>query len=828
MRGRMHQRLIAGWGAALTAAALLLALCDDTPAAAATAPTGSIVIRAPGTSAALALNVSGDCTEYDVLVDGSVWLRGGGPAFHLNSRWWEAGAGLTLHSKETETGIDPQLGRFSALSAEWSAGGVRVVTIWRVHPSAITFTQEFPDGANGTAIPQLPAWKPGDIAVTDDINQLVTAFPRFQTGNFSGRLSELGYFSFRYFWDLEMTGGNGGGLGGDFNRDGAAYGGVPLLLHDRDTLRSIVLSPIENFKVAFTAQTKQPPLGDDLACGIHGRVRSIPPGFNHTTILFSDASQRRGVRLALLGWGDVLLARNRKPRTPPSPSIQQTHLGYGTATGAYYWYRTESGASYEETMRAIQSSHISHGLSVGWYEIDSWFYFKAGNSTGEDGGCREWKARPDIFPHGLPAVHKALGPLMTHCKYFSADNIYQRQFHFLKDPESGLPDNDTHAIAIPTDQAFWDLLLTTAMASGVSLWKQDWLASLFELSHRAGEDVTTAVTFHRQLANAAASRGIELQFCMPTPSDIMQTVESPTARYARLSDDYCTNPLQWKIGRVSLVAEALGIGAFKDAFWTVEEQPGYRVQKDECWVPEFTEPNPMLQAAVSSLSNAQVAFGDRIGHTNHSLLLWTCLADGTLLRPDRPAVAIDATFHRNGTPGEVWATAATVSGLMFHYVLSANLSVPYTIPTSEMGLNLTTSHLAFDVVARAVDSAQSLSWCCVAVDSANALTLPASPAIGVITPFHLHAAMPLVHGFALLGEPNKFLPVAPQRFERLQVSASSLEVMVKRSGGTHVESVHIAVRLPLEHVVEVKCNFEAGRTGPALLACTTARCSCNV
>ena len=222
----------------------------------------------------------------------------------------------------------------------------------------VAFTQAFPDGANGTALPQSPPWKPGDIALTDDVSQLATAFPRFKTGNASGRLSTLGYFSFRYFWDLDMTGGDAGGLGGDFNRDGAVYGGVPLLLHDRDTLRSVVLSPTENFKAALTAQTKQPPLGDDLACGIHGRVRSLPPGFSHTTILFSDADQRRGVRRALLGWGDVLLARNNKPRKSPAPSAQQTRLGYGTATGAYYWYRTEAGANYEETMRAMERGQL--------------------------------------------------------------------------------------------------------------------------------------------------------------------------------------------------------------------------------------------------------------------------------------------------------------------------------------------------------------------------------------------------------------------------------------------------------------------------------------
>ena len=81
--------------------------------------------------------------------------------------------------------------------------------------------------------------------------------------------------------------------------------------------------------------------------------------------------------------------------------------------------------------------------------------------------------------------------------------------------------------------------MSKAAESGVTLWKQDWLASLFELSHRAGEDTSTARQFHVQMGAAAASRGIQLQYCMPTASDIIQTVESPTARFIRLSDDYC-------------------------------------------------------------------------------------------------------------------------------------------------------------------------------------------------------------------------------------------------------------------------------------------------
>lgn len=58
-------------------------------------------------------------------------------------------------------------------------------------------------------------------------------------------------------------------------------------------------------------------------------------------------------------------------------------------------------------------------------------------------------------------------------------------------------------------------------------------------------------------------------------SDIIESVENPVAqylfesvclniiRYIRLSDDYSTNPQQWKIGRVAIVAYALGLAPFK-------------------------------------------------------------------------------------------------------------------------------------------------------------------------------------------------------------------------------------------------------------------------
>ena len=168
----------------------------------------------------LGLNISHDATTFSISVDGQAWLQGAPPAFHVQGRWWIAGVNLTLARSQRGTGTDSQLGDYEEVTATWSAGVVPIVTSWRLHPTtgALLFEQSFPQGANDTHLPQSPPWKPGDIALTDDISLLSTAFPRFRTNEV--RMADLGFLSFRYFWDLEM---HGVGLEG-FNRDGSVYG----------------------------------------------------------------------------------------------------------------------------------------------------------------------------------------------------------------------------------------------------------------------------------------------------------------------------------------------------------------------------------------------------------------------------------------------------------------------------------------------------------------------------------------------------------------------------------------------------------------------------
>ncbi|GFR71337.1 non-lysosomal glucosylceramidase, partial [Elysia marginata] len=101
----------------------------------------------------------------------------------------------------------------------------------------------------------------------------------------------------------------------------------------------------------------------------------------------------------------------------------------------------------------------------------------------------------------------------------------------------------------------------------------------------------------------------------------------------RVSNDYHLQPDQWKIGVTSHLANALGLAPSKDTFWTTVEQAGNSYGK--------TEPYPSLQGAVSTLSKGPVGPGDKIDGTNRTLLMRCCNEDGLILKPSKPARAID-------------------------------------------------------------------------------------------------------------------------------------------------------------------------------------------
>jgi hypothetical protein len=125
----------------------------------------------------------------------------------------------------------------------------------------------------------------------------------------------------------------------------------------------------------------------------------------------------------------------------------------------------------------------------------------------------------------------------------------------------------------------------------------------------------------------------------------------------------------------------------KDTFRSQREMPNF-------YFPNFVEDNCELNALVASLSTAAVTIGDKIGHTNATLIMMTCnlfnnvgMADGTLLKTSKPATAIDRTFTKNpGFTGDLWSTYSTINEYKFYYIFATNISNAFRLYPKDIDL----------------------------------------------------------------------------------------------------------------------------------------------
>ena len=245
----------------------------------------------------------------------------------------------------------------------------------------------------------------------------------------------------------------------------------------------------------------------------------------------------------------------------------RSKLGYYTDTGAYYWYNTEANLTYEQTFIKLKEYHLREQIPIQYYELDSYWYYKQNNNTGEHGGIKLYEPRPDVFPNGIDMLQREFlrTPLIVHHKYYSPNNLYRNMYQFL--------DGSDGKVSLPLDQGFFNKIFSQIKRWGVEILIQDWLSSVYEDMPEASWDVNIARDYHLHLAEGAKQAGIKLIYCMPLNPDIMETLENTQVHYIRISDDYSTNINQWNIGRASMITWALGVIPFKDTFWTTSVQP---------------------------------------------------------------------------------------------------------------------------------------------------------------------------------------------------------------------------------------------------------------
>jgi len=279
-------------------------------------------------------------------------------------------------------------------------------------------------------------------------------------------------------------------------------------------------------------------------------------------------------------------------------------------------------------------------------------------------------------------------------------------------------------------------------------------------------------TWLMQMNEGGVNANVTIQMCMVYVRHLLQSVEMSQVTNARASRDYHPGNDQWDTATSAILNHAIGIAPSKDNYWSVAKQSGSK------WGPNTKEPHSRLQAAAISLTTGPVAPSDKIGLSNVSLIMRSCNSAGLLLTPDRPATEIDehfvqAVFGRGGPQGHLWATSVELSGLKFSYILGVDLNSSYNLSLSSLSYPSNAELLALE----------SSSSAAISVDQGNALRIPPCS----LDDFKLFTLAPVSEGYALFGEPDKWVSVSSQRFSDLTLSAAGGSVTVHGPAGEEVQ-----------------------------------------
>lgn len=673
-----------------------------------------------------------------------MWLNSATTSFRNNGDTFTSDSGnLTVVSSQKTSGEDT-LGQFDKTTLTWqTSNGVQFLTAVRSYTSgssALVFEQTFPSGANGTSLGP----------TQDTMDMVISSWPSFEVAPVAQSIGFLAFMG-------QMTGD--AAYTGIWNSDAIISGGIagsaPLLLFNEDASATVVVSAFNNF---MAHSQFYDPNAHTLSYGLLGSITSVPAGYTLETVLYAGD----GINAGMLGWGDTLLTRYSKQRNAYKRDFTLRNLGYSTDNGAFYYYNTETGKNYQETLIDVKNYADSAGIPYRYVLLDSWWYYK-----GFQDGVKEWIAMGNIFPDGLDYVRNATGwPIQGHNRYWATDNVYATQnggqWDFII--ENGT--SYKQAVALPLQEEFWEYFFATSAEWGLITYEQDWLDYEILNMYYMLESATAGSEWLKQFGRAAALEEITIQYCMAYSRHVLQSVEIPAVTQTRASEDYHESAtVQWSIGVTSMLAYAIGIAPSKDTYWSTQYQPGNPYGSIR------NEPYNRLQAAVSTFSTGPVAPSDAIGLSDAALILRSCMADGTLLQPDQPATAIDAYYiqlafnNGAGPQGQVWTTQAAIGEFVYSYILGITMSQPFQFDLSQLNYapsqqlavfeaNITSSVAVF----KATDSITVSGW---------------------EYDFEVHTIAPVLgNGWTLLGEPDKWVSVSSMRFQSLSYDGNTAAVTV--------------------------------------------------
>ncbi len=368
---------------------------------------------------------------------------------------------------------------------------------------------------------------------------------------------------------------------------------------------TFIVSPASDFPLARMSLDS-----GGLSSGIDQGVATLPGGFTHQTLLVVNS----GINRAFDAWGSIMTGLHNKQRPANDADLTLKTFGYWTDNGAVYYYNFEPPLGYAGTLLAVTRELQQRGIQPGYLQLDSWWYPKGPSGVWNDksGGIFRYIAAPDLFPDGLAAFQQSVGlPLVTHARWIDPSSPYRSEFSY-----SG---------NVMTDPRYWANLMDYLHAGGVVTYEQDWLGAQAQPVY----DLTAPLQFMGNMASSANQDGLTLQYCMPLPRHVLQTVEYSNITSMRVSDDRFDRNRWDTFLYTSRLASALGVWPWSDVFMS-------------------TERNNLL---LSVLSGGVVGTGDALGAENVDNILHAMRSDAVLVKPDAALVPTDDSIVSEAVAG---------------------------------------------------------------------------------------------------------------------------------------------------------------------------------
>ncbi len=419
---------------------------------------------------------------------------------------------------------------------------------------------------------------------------------------------------------------------------------LPMMLIAPD-YRTILIAPMNSFHEQVMA------VEAGLRCGWHGDLDDVPAGFTTELALWGAASPRA----ALAEWGAELLRAYRTARAGRYADDLGRAPSYWTDNGAAYWYKTEPDRTVTETLVGTVDDLRARSVPFNTVQLDSWWYphqvlrpFNTAEWVVPPSGLMRWEPRDDILPDGINALREALGnpPLAAHCRHLSSASPYLDEYDCWVDGER----------AHPKGPELYERWLDQCVEWGVETLEHDWLIECFLGVRGLREQPGRARAWQEGIDHAAGRRDRTLQWCMPSPADICQTVTLANVTSIRTSGDHgyiVSSGYLWAwFLYTNAFAGSLGLQPYKDVFHTDSE-------------------HAEVESLLSALSTGPVGIGDPLGGADPAIVRRTCRADGVLVKPDTPVMATNAGFRKWATSRGQLLTGVATTG-PWQYVVTLN------------------------------------------------------------------------------------------------------------------------------------------------------------